>query len=111
MIYTMLNTYIKFISELILLRQPIKNFGQGVGLLLLSIVANKFGDLALLWALLFFVLIPPLLRNQELNAQTDKSQLTFSERHRFLAKFIPLLEYLESKVPRFEGTSAVNKDH
>ncbi len=73
MIYTLLNIYITFISEIILLRKPIKNFGQAIGLLLLSVVANKLGDLALVWALLFFVLIPPLLRTPDLNLKTEKS--------------------------------------
>lgn len=86
MIYTMLNIYITFISELILLRKPIKNFGQALGLLLLSVVANKFGDMALAWALLFFVLIPPLLRTPDLNSKTEKSGFKLSRQVRIFSR-------------------------
>ena len=65
LIYIVMNSYINFLRELIMLRKPIKNFGQATILFLLSIAANKFGDLALLWAYLFFLLIPPLVRGRE----------------------------------------------
>ena len=65
LIYVWMNAYISFIKDLIMLRKPIKNFGQATGLLVLSIAANKFGDSALLWSYVFFLLIPPLIRSRE----------------------------------------------
>ena len=87
-----------------MLRKPIKNFVQATSLLVLSVVANKFGDLALMWAYVFFLLIPPLIRSRDAildGSPVKDAELTFSEKHPILAKCIPLLEYLESKIPRF----------
>ena len=110
MIYKFLNAYTNFIRELILLKQPIKNFVQTIGLLVLSIFASKMGDWLVVWSYLFFLLIPPLLnRKKEVKGETikSKSEMTFAERHSILAKFIPYMEFLESLVPRYNSFSQI----
>ena len=84
-------------------------------LLILSIVASKLGDWIIFWGLVFTAIIQPLvsrLRNTQNPQDNDiiiTTEKSWVERHWILAKFIPLYESLESKIPRYQSESLLEK--
>ena len=103
--YTVLNKYVKFLREAILLRNPLVSFAEMMGLFVCAIIANSIGDWGVFWCIVFsrIAWLMILLKDteDELSDDVARHSIEVGKKHWTLRWLQSILNIIDAKIPRF----------